>query len=178
MARRATSSGCNTRRMQKYAPRIICLLRWPVMSLVRSGRPTKSCGPREGGMPKHVVGGDVAQGYLAVTAQLDNGASFYSGKQTRAKADHYGRLRKRLQHKGTRSATRRLVVISGRERRLKQATNHLISRRIVEQHPHSIIGLEDLTHIRQRTKRRPGKQTSKKQLRAERHARQCAFAAP
>src|SRR5207237_6388041 len=60
---------------------------------------------------QHVVGVDVGQRYLAVTAQLDHGACFYSGKQSRAKADHYARLRKRLQHKGTRSATRRLGVI-------------------------------------------------------------------
>jgi len=125
---------------------------------------------------QHVVGVDVGSRYLAVTAQLDNGASFYSGKQSRAKADHYSRLRKRLQHKGTRSATRRLGVISGRERRLKAATNHTISRRIVESHPHSIIGLEDLTHIRERTKRRHGKKVTKKQRRANRHASKWAFA--
>jgi putative transposase len=113
---------------------------------------------------------------LAVTAQLDNGASFYSGKQVRAKADHYARLKKRLQHKGTRSATRRLVAISGRERRLKQAVNHQISRCIVNQHPQSLIGLEDLTHIRERSKRRHGKKTSKKQRRANRHASSWAFA--
>ena len=107
---------------------------------------------------QHIVGVDVGQRYLAVTAPLPNGASFYSGKQVRAKADHYARLRKRLQHKGTRSATRRLVIMSGRERRLNQATNHEISRRIVDQHPHSIIGLEDLTHIRERTRRKQGKQ--------------------
>jgi putative transposase len=125
---------------------------------------------------QHVVGVDVGQRYLAVTAQLDHGASFYCGKQSRAKADHYARLRKRLQHKGTRSATRRLVVISGRERRLKAATNHTISRRIVESHPHSLIGLEDLTHVRERTKRKHGKQASKKQRRANRHASKWAFA--
>jgi putative transposase len=124
----------------------------------------------------HVVGVDVGQRYLAVTAQLDNGASFFSGKQVRAKADHYGRLRKRLQHKGTRSATRRLIVISGRERRLKQATNHEISRRIVDQHPHSIIGLEDLTHIRERSRRKHGKKTTRKQRRANRHVSTWAFA--
>jgi IS605 OrfB family transposase len=125
---------------------------------------------------QHIVGVDVGQRYLAVTAQLDNGACFYSGKQIRAKADHYARLRKRLQHKGTRSATRRLVVMSGRERRLKQATNHTISRRIVDRHPHSLIGLEDLTHIRERTKRRHGKKASQKQRRANRHASRWAFA--
>src|SRR5205085_10438009 len=79
-----------------------------------------------------VVGVDVGQRYLAVTATPKNQACFYSGKQVRAKADHYARLRKRLQQKGTRSATRRLLVISGRERRLKQACNHRISRRIVD----------------------------------------------
>ncbi len=125
---------------------------------------------------QHVVGVDVGQRYLAVTAPLDKGASFYSGKQVRAKADHYARLRKRLQHKGTRSATRRLVVISGRERRLKQATNHEISRRMVDQHPHSILGLEDLTHIRERTKRKHGSSATKKQRRANRHASKWAFA--
>src|SRR5438552_9482132 len=125
---------------------------------------------------QQVVGVDVGQRYLAVTAQLDNGASFYCGKHVRAKADHYARLRKRLQRKGTRSATRRLVVISGRERRLKQATNHTISRRIVDQYPHSIIGLEDLTHIRERTNRRHGKLATKQQRRANRHASTWAFA--
>ena len=63
-----------------------------------------------------VLGIDVGQRYLAVTTTPKNEACFYSGKQVRAKADHYARLRKRLQKKGTRSATRRLVVMSGRER--------------------------------------------------------------
>ena len=125
---------------------------------------------------RRVVGVDVGQRYLAVTASIQDGASFYSGKQVRAKADHYARLTKRLQHKGTRSATRRLMAIAGRERRLKQDCNHLISRRIVEKHPQSIIGLEDLTHIRDRTKRKHGKGASKKQRKANRHASRWAFA--
>ncbi len=66
--------------------------------------------------------------------------------------------------------------MSGRERRLKQTAHHEISRRIVDQHPHSLIGLEDLTHIRERTKRRSGKKASKKQRRANRHASRWAFA--
>ena len=132
-----------------------------------------------------VVGVDVGQRYLAVTATPTHETSFYSGKAIRARADHYARLRKRLQQKGTRSATRRLVVIAGRERRLKQDRNHVISRRIVDAHPHSIIGLEDLTHIRERTKRRThtrkqnGKgveRVSVKQRKANRHASKWAFA--
>ena len=125
---------------------------------------------------QRIVGVDVGQRYLAVVARLDNGASFYSGKQVRAKADHYARLRKRLQQKGTRTATRRLVVIAGRERRLKQDRNHILSRRIVDRHPHSLIGLEDLTHIRERTARKKGKKATKKQRRANRHTSSWAFA--
>jgi putative transposase len=125
---------------------------------------------------KEVVGVDVGQRYLAVVATPANEASFYSGKAVRAKTDHYARLRKRLQRKGTRSAIRRLVVISGRERRLKQAWNHWISWRIVDGHPHSVIGLEDLTHIRDRTRRKHGKKASPKQRRANRHVSKWAFA--
>src|SRR5258708_38204050 len=58
---------------------------------------------------RQVVGIDVGQRYLAVTTTPTNDIRFYSGKASRAKADHYTRLRKRLQQKGTRYATPRLV---------------------------------------------------------------------
>jgi IS605 OrfB family transposase len=132
---------------------------------------------------QHVVGVDVGQRYLATTATLKNTSHFFSGKRVRDKADHYARTRKRLQRKGTRSATRRLVVLSGRERRLKLNTNHVIAKQIVTSYPHTLIGLEDLTGIRERTtrrkRRRKGKQVlplTKKQRRANRHASQWAFA--
>jgi putative transposase len=114
----------------------------------------------------HIVGVDVGIRNLAVTSTTQGSCSFFSGQSVVAKANHYARLRKRLQKKGTRSATRRLVAISGRERRLKQDANHVVSKRIVQSHPHSLIGLEELTHIRERTRRKKGKQASKKQRRA------------
>jgi hypothetical protein len=79
-----------------------------------------------------------------------------------------------LLHTGTRSATRRLIVIAGRERRLKHDRNHLISRSVVDAYPHSLIGLEDLTHIRERTTRkgRHDKQASCKQRKVNWHASQ------
>jgi putative transposase len=132
-----------------------------------------------------VVGVDVGQRYLATTATLANRSRFYPGKHVRAKADHYARLRKRLQKKGTRSATRRLIAISGRERRLKRQVNHTIAKSIVTSHPHTLIGLEELTGIRERTKRRKRRRkkqgrgtepVSKKARRANRHASQWAFA--
>jgi putative transposase len=123
-----------------------------------------------------IVGVDVGQRYLATVATLDNGVQFYSGKEIRAQADHYARLQKRLQQKGTRSATRRRIAIGQRERRLKLNTNHTISKRILDTHPRTFIGLEDLSGMRGRTKRRHGKKASNKQRRANRHAAKWAFA--
>jgi putative transposase len=125
---------------------------------------------------QQIVGVDVGQRYLATVATLGNGAQFYSGKEIRAQADHYARLQKRLQQKGTRSATRRRLILGQRERRLKLNTNHAISKHILDTHPHAFIGLEDLTGIRERTKRKHGKKASKKQRRANRHASKWAFA--
>jgi putative transposase len=123
-----------------------------------------------------VAGVDVGVRYLAVATTAKGEQSFYSSKPIVAKANHYARLRKRLQKKGTRSATRRLVVISKRERRLKQDANHVVSKRIVSQHPHSLIGLENLTEIRERTKRRKGKKASQKQRKANATSSQWSFA--
>lgn len=127
---------------------------------------------------QRIAGVDVGQRYLAVATDSQNKVTFFSGKAVRAKADHFARLRKRLQQKDTRSATRRLIVIAGRERRLKQNRDHVISRRIVDTYPHALIGLEDLTHIRERTrtKRKHGKQASQKQRRANGQASRWAFA--
>ena len=126
-------------------------------------------------MPQ-VLGVDVGQRYLATVATLDNGAQFSSGKEIRAEADHYARVQKRLQRKGTRSATRRRIAIGQRERRLKLNTNHTISKRILDTHPHACIGLEDLSGIRDRRKRTHGKKATKRQRRANRHASKWAFA--
>jgi putative transposase len=125
---------------------------------------------------RKIVGVDVGQRYLAVATDTQNHAAFFPGAEARARADHYARLRRRLQRKGTRAATRRLVVIAGRERRLKHERNHHISRHLVDAYLHSLIGLEDLTHIRERRQRKHGKQATGKQRRANRHASQWAFA--
>jgi putative transposase len=124
----------------------------------------------------NVVGVDVGIRQLAVTATTRGDQSFHSGKRIVPKANHYARLRKRLQQKGTRSATRRAVVMSGRERRLKQDANHVVSKRIVTRYPHSLIGLEDLTDIRDRTRRKHGKKASKKQRKANARQSKWAFA--
>jgi IS605 OrfB family transposase len=125
---------------------------------------------------QHVVGIDVGQRYLAALTTLENQCQFFSGAEIRQQTDHVARLQKRLRKQGTRSATRKRIALGQRERRLKQQTNHVISRRIVDIHPASLLGVEDLTGIRERTKRKHGKRASKKQRRANRHDSKWAFA--
>ena len=111
---------------------------------------------------QRMVGEDVVWRSLAVATDTQHTTAFFPGKEVQARADHYARLRKRLRQRDTRSATRHLVVIAARERRLKQERNHLITQRMVEAYPASLIGLEDLTHVRELSKREHSKQTSRK----------------
>ncbi|MGH2496113.1 MAG: RNA-guided endonuclease InsQ/TnpB family protein [Ktedonobacteraceae bacterium] len=106
---------------------------------------------------QEAVGIDVGIRYLAVTSTETGAATFHAGKRVRHQANHYARLRKRLQRKGTRGAKRRLKRIAQRERRLKLQANHVVAKQIIMQHPHTLIGLEQLTDIRERTKRRKRK---------------------
>jgi len=114
-----------------------------------------------------VSGVDVGMRYLAVETDLQNKSKFYSGKEARHKANRYQKARKTLQCKGTPSATRRLIAISGRERRFTADVNHRISKQIAK--PNSLIGLENLTAIPDQIKSRTGKRASKKQRRANRN---------
>jgi putative transposase len=59
---------------------------------------------------------------------------------------------------------------------LKQDANHVVSKRIVTRHPHSLIGLEQLTDIRERTRRKHGRSASKKQRKANARQSKWAFA--
>lgn len=122
-----------------------------------------------------VMGVDVGQRYIAVAADTRNQTQFFSGKEVRHKASRYVKARKSLQRKDTRSATRRLVALSGRERRFIADTNHCIANQVVT--PSTLIGLENLTHIRERTNpKRKGKKASKKQRRANSNKARWSFA--
>ncbi len=123
-----------------------------------------------------IVGVDVGMRQLAVAATTRGDQSFHSGKRIIPKANHYARLRKRLQQKGTRAATHRLMAMSGRERRLKADANHMVSKRIVGQYSPALIGLEELKDIREHTRRRHGKQASRKQRKANNVRSKWAFA--
>jgi putative transposase len=121
-----------------------------------------------------VSGVDVGMRYLAVETDLQNKSKFYSGKDARHKANRYHKARMTLQRKGTRSAKRRLIALSGRERRFIVDVNHQISKDIAK--PNTLIGLENLTGIRDRTRTRSGKKASKKRRRANRNKAKWSFA--
>src|SRR6266699_1625782 len=98
-----------------------------------------------------VAGVDVGVRYLAVTTSTRGEHAFHTGKRIVRKANHYARLR-------------------------KQDANHVVSKRIVIRHPHTRSGLEDLKDIRERTRRKKGKQASKKQRKANTAYSTWAFA--
>ncbi|OYR41600.1 RNA-guided endonuclease TnpB family protein [Halorubrum sp. Eb13] len=96
-----------------------------------------------------VLGVDLNLKNVAVTST----GSFYDGGELLWGQNHYFRVRRSLQHKGTRSAKQVLRRLSGRENRFVLNRLHTISRRIVEEadaHNCSYIAVERLTHIRER----------------------------
>lgn len=122
------------------------------------------------------VGVDVGQRYLMTAANPSGQALFVSGKQVRQRKDHYARVRRGLQQKGTRSAKRRLMALEGRERRFTADVNHCVSKEVLMRFPQSVVGIEALDHIRDRTERRSSAKASRKQKRANRRRSQWSFA--
>ncbi len=121
-----------------------------------------------------IKGVDVGQRYLAVSAGIDNSSQFFSGKEIRHQANCYYKARKLLQHKGTRSAQRKLITLSGRERRFITDINHQISKKIAQ--PNNFMGLENLIHIRETSQSKSGIKASQKQRKTNRNKAQWSFA--
>lgn len=99
--------------------------------------------------PKGYLGVDLGIVNLATTS---DGTTF-TGREVERVRTRYHALRAALQSKGTKSAKRHLKTISGRERRFKRTTNHVISKRLVAtaKDTNRAIALEGLTGIRART---------------------------
>ena len=86
----------------------------------------------------------------------DSAGESYAGGHLRGLRHRYGRVRSRLQSKGTKSAKRLAKKRRRRENRMARDTNHRISKRIVEKakRTKSGIALEDLQGIRGRVRAR------------------------
>ena len=99
--------------------------------------------------PSGFLGVDLGVVNIATTSE----GEVYSSEATEKVRQRYGRHKGALQKTGTKSAKRRLRKISGRERRFKTNTNHVISKQIVcaAQDTKRGIALEDLKGILQRT---------------------------
>ncbi|GGM54319.1 transposase [Deinococcus arenae] len=123
-----------------------------------------------------VVGVDVGMRYFAVASNLSGKAFFKSGKETLRKAERFQQARKSLQQKGTRSAVRRLVALSGRERRFIADVNSSLASALLKTYPHALIGVEELTGVRDRTERRSRLTSSEKTRKANRRRAKWSYA--
>ncbi|WP_034343872.1 RNA-guided endonuclease InsQ/TnpB family protein [Deinococcus misasensis] len=125
---------------------------------------------------KQVVGVDVGMRYFATASSTSGKTLFKSGKATLRKAERFAKARKSLQQKGTRSAMRRLVMLSGRERRFIADTNSSLAAQILKTFPQAFIGVEALTGIRDRIERRSRPNSSEKQRKANRRRTRWSYA--
>lgn len=101
----------------------------------------------------HEVQGVLGVDLGIVNLATDSDGQTFSGAAVERTRQHYDRLRRSLQKVGTKSAKRKLKRLSGRERRFKSNTNHVISKRLVAKakDTRQDLALEDLTGIRERT---------------------------
>jgi putative transposase len=115
----------------------------------------------------NVIGVDFGRTDIAVTSQNKK----WSGKEIRDVRDKYSQLRANLHmkaSKGTRSSRRRcrqlLKRLSGKEKRFQRHINHVISKTIIldAKQSKSIVAIEDLTGIRDRTNQRPRSKTERR----------------
>ncbi len=115
----------------------------------------------------NVIGVDFGRTDIAVTS--DN--KKWSGNEIRDVRDKYSKLRANLQKKaskGTRSSRRRcrqlLKRLSGKEKRFQRHTNHVISKTIIldAKQSNSLVAIEDLTGIRNRTNQQPRSKTERR----------------
>lgn len=99
--------------------------------------------------PTDVLGVDLG----IVNLATDSDGDIHSGAAVDKARRHYEKLRSGLQRVGTKSSRRRLKRLSGRERRFKRNTNHVISKHLVAKaHDTSrALALENLQGIRART---------------------------
>jgi len=99
--------------------------------------------------PVDVLGIDLGIENIAV----DSDREIFDCKKIENTRQRYFRLRKTLQHIGTRSK-RKLRKISGKERRFKKDTNHCLSKYIISKAKGTAraIGIENLKYIRSRSR--------------------------
>jgi putative transposase len=104
------------------------------------------------GTPEDWLGVDLGVSNIAT----DSDGETHTSERVEKSRKRYERIRSKHQKAGTRSAKRHLKKLSGRERRFKKDTNHVLSKHIVNKAKQSDRGvaLEDLKGIRLRVGKR------------------------
>jgi IS605 OrfB family transposase len=104
----------------------------------------------EKGNPDSWLGIDLGQVNIAVTSD----EVIYNSKEIERNRVKAQTLRSNLQSVKTKSAKRHLKRLSGKQRRFQRDVNHVLSKRLVlnAERTKRGIALEDLTHIRKRTR--------------------------
>ena len=87
-----------------------------------------------------------------VNIAVDSDGQVHSASHINNVRHRHRRLRAKLQARGTRSAKRKLMRLSGKERRFAKDTNHCISKKLVAKakDTNRAIAMEDLEGIRER----------------------------
>jgi len=85
---------------------------------------------------------------------VDSDGNIHEATEVNRLREHYPKVRRSVQRKGTKASRRLLKRLSGRERKHASHINHVISRRIVDLALSTArdIALEDLAGIRKRTR--------------------------
>ncbi len=120
---------------------------------------------RDGGYYLHIQLTDEAPEPIETTGTLgvdlgrrrvavDSDGEIFEATEINRVRDHYPKVRRSVQSKGTKGAKRLLKRLSGRERKHSAHINHVITRRIVDKAKQTgrSIAIEELTGIRERTK--------------------------
>ena len=89
-----------------------------------------------------------------VNLAADSDGDTHTSEPIERNRARYQRLRSQLQQRQTDSARRKLKQLAGKQARFQRDTNHVISKRLVAkaERTNRAIALEDLTHIRSRTR--------------------------
>ena len=116
--------------------------KWDLLATVEVEEPTP-------GTPEDWLGVDLGVNNIA----SDSDGEIHTSERVEKSRRRYERIRSKLQAAGTKSAKRHLKKLSGKERRFKKDTNHVLSKQIVSKAKESDrgIALEDLKGIRERT---------------------------
>ena len=109
---------------------------------------TKEVADLDSTAPSQVVGIDRGLRFLATTFDRQEKTKFFNGKKILLKRHKFQKIRAELQHRGTKSAKKKLKQLQQRENRWMTDINHQLSKTLVALYgSRTLFVLEDLTNV-------------------------------